>query len=217
MSRDARVLISRMIVVLVFVSSLLALVLASFFVTVITVSGGLILWLLYLLAAGLGATSGQPEPSPSIGQSLSKVVAGLGGVLALSALRSYGLEQTIWGGYTVSVSGVALSLALLVLMLMPLVIMQLTRRPAALATPVTGEQQATPADAAPPSPQLVAPEQLAAEGAPYPQVYYPFEADEELLYEDEEGEWDDEDEAEYYDEEEGDEEEEENEDDSEDR
>ena len=212
MSREARVLISRMIVVLVFVSSLLTLVLAGFFLTVITVSGGLILWLLYLLAADLGATPGQPEAAPSIGQSLSKVVAGLGGILALSALRSYGLEQTMWGGYTVSVSGVALSLALLVLMLMPLVITQLTRKPPALSSLVTGEKQATPGDTAPPAPQLAAREPVAAGETPYPPMYYPYDTAEELLYGEEE---DEENEDDYYDEEEEDEEDEENEDDDE--
>ncbi len=110
MSRESRVLISRIIVVLVFVSSLLALTASDFFVTLITVSWGLILWLLYLLAAHLGANQSEAADSTTIIHSLTKVTAGLGAILAASAVKTYGLEQTMWGSYTFNMGGLAMGL-----------------------------------------------------------------------------------------------------------
>lgn len=144
MSRDSRVLISRLIVTAVFISSLVAAVLGSFLITLITVSGGLIAWLLYLLSADLGPIPDTSEAETSLAQSLSKVLAGLGGILAVSALRTYGLEQTMWGGYTFNLMGLALALAVLLVTLMPLVILRLIGKSrgtvSALSSPPQPEQ-----------------------------------------------------------------------------
>ena len=129
MSRDSRVLISRLIVTALFIISLIAAVLGNFLITLITVSGGLLVWLLYLLSADLGSTPETGGAETSLAQTLSKVLAGLGGILAVSALATYGLDQTMWGSYTFNLMGLALALAVLLISLMPLVILRLIGKP----------------------------------------------------------------------------------------
>ena len=129
MSRDSRVLISRLIVTALFIISLIAAVLGNFLITLITVSGGLLVWLLYLLSADLGSTPETGGTETSLAQTLSKVLAGLGGILAVSALATYGLDQTMWGSYTFNLMGLALALAVLLISLMPLVILRLIGKP----------------------------------------------------------------------------------------
>ena len=196
MSRDSRVLISRLIVTALFIISLIAAVLGNFLITLITVSGGLLVWLLYLLSADLGSTPETGGAETSLAQTLSKVLAGLGGILAVSALATYGLDQTMWGSYTFNLMGLALALAVLLISLMPLVILRLIGKPRGtvsgtglLAQP---EQTYPPAVQPPPA---------------QPYAYGPYAQEEGYVeYEDEEGNEDeDENEDEAYDE--GDEEE----------
>jgi len=223
MSRESLIIISRLIVAAVFIASVLAMALGEFFITLITVSGGLIIWLLYLLSAGLGTPQGEGETEATLGKTLSKIVAGLGGVLAVSAFKTYGVEQTIWGGYAFDLAGLALALAVLWVTLMPLVILQLLRKPG--MPPVSRmEKQAAalPEDAQPPAAAEM-PEQQLYYGTPYPQEpdtygegeYIEYEEEgEELAGEAEEGDedyYEDEEDDEYededeYEEDEGDEE-----------
>ncbi len=203
MSRESRVLISRFIVVIMFVASVLAMALGNFFATLITISVGMIFWLLYLLAADLGRVGAGIVAETSLGKSISMVVAGLGGVLALSAFLTYGLEQTIWGGYTFHLAGVALALAVLAVMLMPLIVLELTGRRTAAPTSPSVEQAAT-----------ALPEQQLYYGAPYPPDYEDYDEEDSLESEEDE-DWEEEEEAqeeeEYFDEEEEDEDEDEEE------
>ena len=190
MSRESRVLISRMIVVLIFISSLAALVLGDFLITLITVAGGLILWLLYLVAADLGAAHSGTDGTSSLGQSISKVVAGLGGVLAVSAFRTYGLQQTMWGSYTFELAGVALGLAVLVLALLPLLLVQLIRKPAGPAPPIqAGKSVSLPAAGAP-GQNITRPEQQVYYGTPQPQAIPAYGPEEAPAYEEEDEDWD---------------------------
>lgn len=208
MSRDSRVLISRLIITAVFVSSLLAAVLGNFLITLITVSGGLMVWLLYLLSADLGPIPDTGGAETSLAQSLSKVLAGLGGILAVSALGTYGLDQTMWGGYTFNLMGLALALAVLLITLMPLVILRLIGKPrgtASVAAPHTPPEQTYSPTVQPPPAQPYA-------YAPYDQEYVEYdednedqdwagdevddEGDEEEAYEDDDEEYEEEDEEE---------------------
>jgi hypothetical protein len=191
MSRESRVIISRLIVVAVFMISIAAMALGDFFITLITVSGGLIIWLLYLLAAGLGPSAHEERPDTPLGKSLSKVVAGLGGILAISAFITYSIEQTMWGGYSFNVAGLALALAILVVMLMPLFVIELTGKPKAPATsPAEMEVTAPPAPPAPPTATAM-PEAPIYYGDQYPQGDEPYEYDDE--YESEGEEWEEDD------------------------
>ncbi len=208
MSRESLIIISRLIVAAVFITSVLAMALGDFFITLIIVSGGLIIWLLYLLAAGLGTPQGESGAETTLGKTLSKVVAGLGGVLAVSAFKTYGVEQTIFGDYAFDLAGLALALAVLWISLMPLVILQLLSKPG--MPPAWGKEkqaQALPEGAQPPTATEM-PEQQLYYGTPYPQEpdtygegeYIEYEEEgEELAGEAEEGDED------YYEDEEGDE------------
>lgn len=136
MTREGRIFISRLIVVLVYTASLAALLLGDFLITLITIGLGLLCWLLYLLAADLGtppADGPQADPGSgiSLGLAVGRVIAGLGVILAISAFITYGLEQNIWGGYTFNLLGPALAVAVLVVTTLPLVVLLLTRKPAA--------------------------------------------------------------------------------------
>ena len=191
MSRDSRVLISRLIVTALFIISLIAAVLGNFLITLITVSGGLLVWLLYLLSADLGSNPETGGAETSLAKTLSKVLAGLGGILAVSALATYGLDQTMWGSYTFNLMGLALALAVLLISLMPLVILRLIGKPRGTVSG-TGllpqpEQTYPPAVQPPPA---------------QPYAYAPYDQEGYVEYEDEDG---DEDGDEAYDE--GDEEE----------
>jgi len=214
MSRESLIIISRLIVAAVFIASVLAMALGEFFITLITVSGGLIIWLLYLLAAGLGTPQGERGPETTLGKTLSKIVAGLGGVLAVSAFKTYGIEQTIWGGYAFDLAGLALALAVLWVTLMPLVILQLLRKPGMPpASRMEKQTAALPEDAQPPTAAEM-PEQQLYYGTPYPQEpdtygegeYIEYEEEgEELAGEAEEGDedyYEDEEDYEYEDEDE---------------
>lgn len=225
MSRESLIIISRLIVAAIFIASFLAMALGDFFITLIIVSGGLIIWLLYLLAAGLGTPQGESGTGTTLGKTLSKVVAGLGGVLAVSAFRTYGVEQTIHGGYTFDLAGLALALAVLWVTLMPLVILQLLSKPGALPASRM-EQQATalPEDAQPPTAAEI-PEQQIYYSTPYPQEPDTYGEEEYIEYEEGGEEWageteegdedyyEDEEEYEYEDGDEYEEDEDENEDD----
>ena len=169
MSRESLIVISRLIVAAVFIASVLVMALGEFFITLITVSGGLIIWLLYLLAAGLGTPQGERGAETTLGKTLSKIMAGLGGVLAVSAFKTYGVEQTIWGGYAFDLAGLALAMAVLWVTLMPLVILQLlskSGRPPAYR--MEKQTAALPEDAQPPTAAEM-PEQQLYYGTPYPQ------------------------------------------------
>ncbi len=203
MSRESLIIISRLIVAAVFISSILAMALGDFFITLITVSGGLIVWLLYLLAADLGPSQEASAAETTFGKALSKVVAGLGGILAVSAFVTYGVEQTMWGGYAFDLAGLALALAILWVTLMPLVILQLLGKSWMPAAPGTGRPEAAlPEDAQPPSATAM-PEQQIYYGGPYPQEPDAYEGD-YIEYDEEGEEWEGE-------EEEGDEDEDEDE------
>lgn len=195
MSREARIFISRLIVVSVFISSIIAAVSTNFTITLITVSGGLIIWLFYLLSADLGARPQEGTAESTLGQSLSRVIAGLGAILAVSALGTYGLNQTIWGGYTFNVMGLALALAVVLLTLMPLMVLKLLNKSDTSGT--TRRPPPPPEQAYPPLMQ------------PTPNQPYAYDPNEEdiLDEEDEEKDWDEEDED--YDDEYDDEEDEE--------
>ncbi len=206
MSRESLIAISRLIVVAVFFASLLAMALGEFFITLIAISGGLIIWLLYLLAAGLGTPRSESGTESSLGKTLSKVVAGLGGVLAVSAFKTYGIEQTIWGSYAFDVMGLALALAVLWVMLMPLVVLQLLSKPG--PPPAWGREKQAPAlpEGAQPPTATEIPEEQIYYGTPYPQEPATYGEEEYIEY-DEEGEEgageEEEDDEDYYEDEEG--------------
>lgn len=124
MSREARVLISRLIVVAIYGFSILATVFNEFLVTLSIASVGLMFWLIYLLSAGLGSRDMQDSPK-AFASAIARVVAGLGAILAVSAFSTYSIEQTMWGGYTFDLLGLALGVLILVLTLAPLVILHL--------------------------------------------------------------------------------------------
>ncbi len=192
MTREGRIFISRLIVVLVYAASLAALLLGDFLITLITIGVGLLCWLFYLLAADLGTPPADPVSSTPLGLAVSRVIAGLGVVLALSAFITYGLEQNIWGGYTFNLLGPALAVAVLVVTTLPLVVLLLTRQPAA---PVE-EAGFGPVEVPAPLEPGYSPEE-------YEEAEYEEDADE-----DEEEDWEEDEyaEDEDYDEEEGEEE-----------
>ncbi len=187
--------------VLVYTASLAALLLGDFLITLITVGIGTLCWLFYLLAADLGGPQADPgSGSPQadlgsgapLGLAVGRVIAGLGVLLAISAFITYGLEQNIWGGYTLNLLGPALAVGVLVVTTLPLVVLLLTSKPAA---PV--EEAAIGLAEAP----------ATLEPGYYPEDY------EEAEYEEDQGEVEEEDwedgeyaEDEDYDEEEGEEE-----------
>ncbi len=205
MSRESLIVISRLIVAAVFIASVLAMALGEFFITLITVSGGLIIWLLYLLAAGLGTPQGERGTETTLGKTLSKIVAGLGGVLAVSAFKTYGVEQTIWGGYAFDLAGLALALAVLWVTLMPLVVLQLLSKPG--VPPAWGREKQAPAlpEGAQPPTATEIPEERIYFGTPYPQEPDAYGEDEYIEYDDEGEEWagEEEEEEDYYEDEEG--------------
>jgi hypothetical protein len=204
MTREGRIFISRLIVVLVYTASLAALLFGDFLVTLITIGIGLLCWLFYLLAADLGTppADGSQADGPQadlgsgspLGLAVSRVIAGLGVVLALSAFITYGLEQNIWGGYTLNLLGPALAVAVLVVTTLPLVVLLLTSKPAAPVEETSFEPAEAPATLEP---------------GDSPEDYEEEEYEEDIDEDEEEDleDWDDEDaEDEDYDEEEGEEE-----------
>ncbi|MBA7469073.1 hypothetical protein ES707_04336 [subsurface metagenome] len=207
MSRESLIIISRLIVAAVFIASVLAMALGEFFITLITVSGGLIIWLLYLLAADLGTSRDESGTETTLGKTLSKIMAGLGGVLAVSAFKTYGVEQTIWGGYAFDLAGLALALAVLWVSLMPLVILQLLSKPGMPPAYRMQKQAATLSEDAQPPTTTEMPEQQLYYGTPYPQEPDPHVEGEYIEYEEGGEEWagEAEEEEDYYEDEEGDE------------
>jgi len=202
MSRESLIIISRLIVAAVFITSILAMAMGDFFITLITVSGGLIVWLLYLLAADLGPGREASGGETTFGKTLSKVVAGLGGILAVSAFITYGVEQTMWGSYAFNLAGLALALAILWVTLMPLVILQLMSKPRAPAAPESER------------PAAAMPEQQLYYDAAYPQEPDTYGQEDYIEYDEEGEEWEgDEEEGDedYYEDEESDEDEDEDE------
>ena len=193
MSRESRIFFSRLIVAGIFALSIIAAILAHFLVTLISVAGGILVWLLYLLSAGLGTEEEDGENRATIGRNISKVLAGLGAVLAISAFNTYGIEQTMWGTYLFNVQGLAIAMLILLITISPLVILQLT------STPGSHTSKAAP--------DLL-------QRPPPPQPYYPPVRQPEDPYDDE-GEYFDEDEDEDEDEEYDDDEEEDGEEDEE--
>ena len=194
MTREGRIFISRMIVVLVFLASLAALVTGNFLMTLTVTGIGLLTWLMYLMGADLGATAADGDGTGP-GLAVTRVIAGLGVILAVSAFKTYGMEQTMFGGYTFNLLGPALAVAVLVVSMLPLVILRLTGKQGPSATKPAAAPYVAP----------LAPD------------YYP-EEDEEDYEEDEEEDWEegeeeyDEEEDEYeeeYDEEDENDEEEE--------
>ncbi len=185
MTRDARVVISRIILTAVYLAGLAALVTGSFAITLATVSAGFLIWLMYLLSAALGTNGEEGGASLlTVGKNVSRALAGLGAILAIGAVAFYGLEQTMWGGYNFKSLGFGLALGILVITLLPLVILKLIEgRPSTVPEP---------AAAVPPSPQspLHYPPEAAAD-------FELEEGDEELQDEDE---WEEEyeDEEDYY-------------------
>ena len=194
MTREGRIFISRLIVVLVYAASLAALLLGDFLITLITVGIGLLCWLFYLLAAGLGAPQADSGSGAPLGLAVGKVIAGLGVVLAPSAFITYGLEQNIWGGYTLNLLGPALAVAILVVTTLPLVVMLLTGKPVAPGVKAAMGTVEAPATVLP---------------GYYPETFEEAEYEEEADEDDDE-DWEDDDdeyaEDEQYDEEEGEEE-----------
>lgn len=202
MSRESLIIISRLIVVFIFCVSLVATAVSDFLVTLIVVCGGMTIWLLYLVSAGLGSGPAGGGTTATLGKTISKVVAGLGGILAISAFITYGMEQTIWGGWAFNVTGVALALAILWITLMPLVVLQLmgsAAGPGVSGTEVPGG--APPGEAQPPSATPLPDEQLFY-GAPYPEELEPYDQGEYADYDEEDEDWEgyEEDEDEEYDE-----------------
>ena len=205
MSRETRVMISRIIIVTIFILSILAVVLGDFFITLITVCGGLFVWLLYLLAADLGTTQEQETRGTSLGKNVSKIIAGLGGILAVSAFMTYGMEQTMWGDFTFNLAGIALALAILVVMLLPLVILLLIAKPG--VPPSAAKPTPSALEPAAPPPATAIPEQPFYYGTPYPYSPYYTPTEEEMEYDEEGEEWEEgeegDDSEEYYIDEEG--------------
>lgn len=186
MSLEARVTISRLIVAAVFIISIISMVLGNFFTTLIAVSGGLVFWLLYLVAADLGVRQTGEESVTPLGRSLSMVIAGLGGILAISTFLSYGLELTMWGGYAFDVAGIALTIAVLVLTLLPLLVYQLVHRPTDVPTTAVATPPAAEVPPTQPSPDQAQPIYY---GAPYYPEYDDYGPPQELEYETEGEEW----------------------------
>lgn len=186
MSLEARVTISRLIVAVVFIVSIIAMVLGNFFTTLIAVCGGLVVWLLYLVAADLGIRQTGEGSFTPLGKSLSMVIAGLGAVLAISAFLSYGLELTMWGGYTFDVAGIALTIAIFVLTLLPLLILQLVRRSSDVPPTATPSQPTTETPPAQPIPDQTQPIYY---GPPYYPEYGDYGLQQELDYDEEGEEW----------------------------
>ncbi|MCH7574058.1 MAG: hypothetical protein IIA59_02945 [Candidatus Marinimicrobia bacterium] len=192
MSRESRIFFSRLIVAGIFALSIIAAILAHFLVTLISVAGGILVWLLYLLSAGLGTEEEDGENRATIGRNISKVLAGLGAVLAISAFNTYGIEQTMWGTYLFNVQGLAIAMLILLITISPLVILQLTSAPGSHTS-----QAASDLLMRPPPPQPYYP--------PVRQPEEPYE-DEGEYYDEDEDEYEDEDEDEEYDDDDGEEE-----------
>ena len=184
MSREARLFFSRLIVAGIFILSIISATVAHFLVTLIAVTGGLLAWLLYLLSAGLGSGDDNAPVGGSLGRNVSKVLAGLGLVLAASAFITYGIEQTMWGSFIFNLQGVAVAMLVLLVSIAPLVMLNLTSKPGSRAPTKTEPGGGYPAV-----------EQLPAQ--PYYQPPPP-----EELYDEEDDELDEDDEGEFWDEDE---------------
>ncbi len=206
MSRESLIIISRLIVVVIFCASLVAMAVGDFLVTLIVVCGGTTVWLLYLVSAGLGSGPAGGGTATTLGKSISKVVAGLGGILAISAFITYGMEQTIWGGWAFNVTGVALALAILWITLMPLVVLQLIGSTGAPEASGTGVSGVAPSDETQPQSATPLPDQQLFYGAPYSEELDAYDQDQYADYDEEDGDWEgyEEDEDEEYDEDEED-------------
>ncbi|MFC1480875.1 hypothetical protein ACFL6E_01340 [Candidatus Neomarinimicrobiota bacterium] len=203
MSREARVLISRLIIVAIYGFSILATVFNEFLITLSIASVGLMFWLIYLLSAGLGSRDQHDSPKAFAG-AIARVVAGLGTILAVSAFITYSIEQTMWGGYTFNLLGLALGVLILVLTLAPLVLLHLVSDSSEIASVPQQTDHAIPGSL--PTGPSMPPE---ASTPVYPYSYNEqdeewedeedeeedFEEDEED-YPEEDEEWDDEDEDE---------------------
>lgn len=186
MSRETRIFFSRLIIATVFALSILSAVMTHFFITLITVAGGMLIWLIYLLSADLGAGEVGADTDGTLGRNLSKVLAGLGSILAISAFVTYGLEQTMWGSYEFNIQGLAAAMLILLVSIAPLAILQLSRTPGSARTGAD-KSVAYPDDG------QVLPAQ------PYYPPPYPIDEEEDYLDDDDEGdeedeEWEDEDE-----------------------
>lgn len=189
MSRESRIFFSRLIVAGIFAISIVAAILAHFLVTLISVATGILMWLLYLLSAGLGTEEEGGDSRATIGRNISKVLAGLGTVLALSALNTYGIEQTMFGSYLFNVQGLAIAMLILLISISPLVILQLTSSPGSRPPQVITEHpqplKTQPYYQAPRQPE-----------EPYDDEGEYFDEDEEDVDEDEEDDWDEDEEEE---------------------
>ena len=182
MSRESRIFFSRLIVAGIFALSIIAAILAHFLVTLISVAGGILVWLLYLLSAGLGTEEADGENRATIGRNISKVLAGLGAVLAISAFNTYGIEQTMWGTYLFNVQGLAIAMLILLITISPLVILQLTSTPGSHTSKAAPDLLQRPPPAQPYYPPVRQPED------PYDDEGEYFDEDED---EDEDEEYDD--------------------------
>ncbi len=143
MSREALIIISRIIVVAIFTFALIAAALGSFIYTLIVAATGMFIWLISLVSADLGQSDGSATP---VSINIGRVLAGLGLILAVSSFLTYGIEQTMWGGFTFSLEGAAVSILILFLTMLPVIVLTLTRSNSpphvsgeALSTPSTTE------------------------------------------------------------------------------
>lgn len=192
MSREALIIISRIIVVSIFIFVLIAAALGSFIYTLIVATTGMFIWLIYLVSADLGQSDRSATP---VSMNISRVLAGLGLILAVSSFLTYGIEETMWGAYQFSIEGAAISISILVLTMLPLIILTLTR--SNNPSHVPGEALSTPSD------HKTGTQVQDVPGA-NPPGYYPY--DPEMMEEDED--WDDDEDDEEEDVEEEDDEEE---------
>lgn len=193
MSREALIIISRIIVVSIFIFVLIAAVLGSFIYTLIVAATGMFIWLIYLVSADLGKSDGSATP---VSINIGRVLAGLGLILAVSSFLTYGFEQTIWGGFNFRLEGAAISILILFLTMLPLIILTLTRSSSPPHVP--GEALTTPSDHKAGTQMQDVP---GANPPAYPPGYYPYDPEmmeeEDWDEDDEDEEEDDEDEDEY--------------------
>lgn len=200
MSREALIIISRIIVVSIFIFVLIAAASGSFVYTLIVAATGMFIWLIYLVSADLGQSDGSATP---VSINIGRVLAGLGLILAVSSFLTYGIEQTMWGTFNFSLEGAAISILILFLTMLPLIILTLTQ--SSSPSHVPGEALSTP------STHKTGTQLQHVPGAT-PPGYYPYDPD--LMEEDEE--WDEEEEEEEDDEDEEEEYEDEDEEEEED-
>ena len=186
MSREALIIISRIIVVSIFIFVLIAAALGSFIYTLIVAATGMFIWLIYLVSADLGQSDGSATP---VSINIGRVLAGLGLILAVSAFLTYGIERTMWGGFNFSVEGAAISILILFFTMLPLIILTLTR--SNNSSHVPGEALTTPSDHNAGTQLQDGP---GANSPANPPGYFPYYP--EIMEEDEEWDEDDEDEEE---------------------